>query len=86
MSNEDASTMPPQPAAQSEAPGTVAFRAALAKARKDGFTITDADREHLRLRAIPLDLADRLAKMSDPTEIAAVLLKAINAAIDGSKG
>ncbi|WP_144142660.1 hypothetical protein [Paraburkholderia sp. BCC1884] len=78
----DKSAYQPEPV---ETAGAVAFKAALAQARKDGFAITPADREHMRLRAIPLGLADRLAQMSDPAAIAAVLLQAINKALDSSK-
>lgn len=63
-----------------------ALKAALVVARKEGFAVTPTDLERLRLRAIPLALADRLAQMQDPTEIAEVLLAAINKALDDSKG
>ncbi|HEV3422645.1 MAG TPA: hypothetical protein VG105_02460, partial [Paraburkholderia sp.] len=62
------------------------LRDALIQARKEGFTITPTDHERLRLRAIPGRLAVQLSQMHDATEIAEVLLAAINEALDDSNG
>ncbi len=74
------------PAFRTTPEAAAAFRAVLVQARKEGFAVTPTDLERLRLRAIPLALAERLAQMQDPTEIAGVLLAAINKALDDSKG
>jgi hypothetical protein len=75
-----------QPAVQTAAEAAVAFKAAMAQARKEGFTVTQTDLEHVRLRAIPLALAERLAQMQEPAEIAEVLMAAINRVLDDTKG
>jgi hypothetical protein len=75
-----------QPAVRTSPEAAAAFKAALAQARMEGFAVTPTDLERLRLRAIPLVLAGRLAQMQDPTEIAEVLLAAINKALDDGKG
>jgi hypothetical protein len=75
-----------QPAVQTAPEAAVAFKAAMAQARKEGFTVTQTDLEHVRLRAIPLALAERLAQMQEPAEIAEVLMAAINRVLDDTKG
>lgn len=64
--------------------GLPALQLALELARRQHFALTESDRTLLRLRALPYALADRLAIMQDPAEIAALLLGEINATVGAS--